>query len=122
MQGRIGYINIHVSDVERAVAFYRDVLGFQLESSDPAFSYARFNVDGFHFAVAGGGTPKSEDAPILERLTGVGIVVPDVDAAFADMKAKGARFTMEPSRQPWGGYMAMFADPDGNVFYLDAAQ
>jgi predicted enzyme related to lactoylglutathione lyase len=28
---------------------------------------------------------------------------------------------MAPSKQPWGGYMAMFADPDGNIFYLDQA-
>jgi len=26
---------------------------------------------------------------------------------------------MKPSKQPWGGFMAMFADPDGNTFYLD---
>jgi len=34
-------------------------------------------------------------------------------------EAKGVRFTMEPEKQPWGGFMGMFADPDGNVFYLD---
>ena len=26
---------------------------------------------------------------------------------------------MEPADQPWGGRLALFADPDGNVFYLD---
>jgi predicted enzyme related to lactoylglutathione lyase len=26
---------------------------------------------------------------------------------------------MPPTDQPWGGFMATFADPDGNVFYLD---
>jgi predicted enzyme related to lactoylglutathione lyase len=26
---------------------------------------------------------------------------------------------MAPTKQPWGGFMAMFVDPDGNVFYLD---
>ena len=26
---------------------------------------------------------------------------------------------MPPERQPWGGFMAMFRDPDGNTFYLD---
>lgn len=29
---------------------------------------------------------------------------------------------MTPSKQPWGGYMAMFADPDGNIFCLDTVQ
>ena len=32
---------------------------------------------------------------------------------------KGVQFTMQPTKQPWGGFMAMFTDPDGNVFYLD---
>ena len=32
------------------------------------------------------------------------------------------RFTMPPSKQPWGGYMALFADPDGNIFYLDSVE
>ena len=26
---------------------------------------------------------------------------------------------MPPEKQPWGGFMAMFLDPDGNSFYLD---
>jgi predicted enzyme related to lactoylglutathione lyase len=26
---------------------------------------------------------------------------------------------MGPGKMPWGGYMAMFMDPDGNEFYLD---
>ena len=120
MKGRIGYINVHVRQFDRAVAFYRDVLGFKLKSSDAAFHFAAFDVDGMRFAVAADGPDAQDDASRPDRLTGIGIVVDDVDAAYQEMKAKGARFTMAPSRQPWGGYMAMFADPDGNVFYLDA--
>ena len=45
--------------------------------------------------------------------------VPDLNAAYEQLKAKGVRFTMVPTKQPWGGFMATFADPDGNVFYLD---
>ena len=29
---------------------------------------------------------------------------------------------MEPAKQPWGAVMALFEDPDGNVFYLDELQ
>ena len=121
MKPRIGYINLHVKDVDREVAFFRDVVGLELLFSDAGFHYARFDA-GIGFAVNSGGEPKPDDAPFAERLSGIGFVVEDVDAAYAEMKARGARFTMEPSRQPWGGYMAMFADPEGNVFYLDSAQ
>mgnify|MGYP002034178777 CR=1 FL=1 len=33
--------------------------------------------------------------------------------------ARSVAFSMPPSRQPWGGFMALMDDPDGNVFYLD---
>lgn len=43
---------------------------------------------------------------------------------ISDEAFQFARFqageTMPPSKQPWGGYMALFADPDGNIFYLDS--
>ena len=44
--------------------------------------------------------------------------VPDLDAAYEALKAKGVTFSMPPKRQGWGGYMAMFLDPDGNVLQL----
>ena len=33
--------------------------------------------------------------------------------------ALGVAFPKPPERQPWGGFMALFADPDGNTYYLD---
>lgn len=121
MQARIGYVNIHVRDYERAVPFYRDALGFELLFKADDFNYARFQVGDLHLAVASGHSDEFTGHAPGDRLTGIGFVVEDVDAAHRELKAKGVRFTMEPSRQPWGGYMAMFADPDGNVFYLDSA-
>ncbi|HEX4096603.1 MAG TPA: VOC family protein [Caulobacteraceae bacterium] len=117
MKPRIGYINLHVHDVDREVAFFRDVVGLDVLFSDASFHFTRFDA-GIGFAVAGGGEPAPAE-PLPDRLSGIGFVVEDVDAKAAEMKTKGARFTMEPSRQPWGGYMAMFADPEGNIFYLD---
>ncbi|MEC8821937.1 MAG: VOC family protein, partial [Pseudomonadota bacterium] len=32
---------------------------------------------------------------------------------------KGVTFEMPPTEQPWGGILALFKDPDGNIFYLD---
>ena len=119
MKPRIGYINLHVHDVEREIAFFRDVVGLELKFTDDTFHFASFDGGAVGFAVAGSGEPPPSE-PLPDRLSGIGFVVDDVDAYAAEMKGRGARFTMEPSRQPWGGYMAMFADPEGNVFYLDA--
>ena len=51
--------------------------------------------------------------------TGIGFTVADLDAAHADLAARGVTFTRPPTREPWGGYMAIFADPDGHTYYLD---
>ena len=121
MDARIGYVNIGVRDLDRAVAFYRDVLGFELVFSEPSFHYARFLVGGMTFAVAASEVDNFTGGKIGHRHTGIGLMVKDVDAAAAELKAKGVVFTMEPGQQPWGGYMGIFSDPDGNLFYLDGA-
>ena len=43
----------------------------------------------------------------------------DLDAEHRRLSGLGVNFTMKPERQPWGGYLSMFADPEGNVLYLD---
>ena len=122
MDARIGYVNIGVRDLERAVAFYRDVVGFNLVFSEPSYHYARFDVNGFTLGVGAGEIDYFTGRPPGDRHTGIGLMVEDVDAAAAELKAKGVVFTMEPGQQPWGGYMGIFSDPDGNLFYLDKAE
>src|SRR5579862_8503504 len=112
----IGYVNIGVVDFPRALAFYRDTLGLPLQFADESFHYARFSAGTVPFAIAGGPQAKPREATVH---TGIGFCVPDVDAAYRALVAKGVHFTMTPQKQPWGGYMAMFSDPDGNIFYLD---
>ncbi|HEU5479063.1 MAG TPA: VOC family protein [Candidatus Tumulicola sp.] len=116
----IGYINLAVTDFTRSLAFYRDVLALPLLFVDDAFQFAAFSAGSVRFAVVGGAdSKKMREARGGDFHTGIGFCVPDVDAAHRELAAKGVRFTMNPSKQPWGGYMALFADPDGNIFYLD---
>jgi catechol 2,3-dioxygenase-like lactoylglutathione lyase family enzyme len=118
MEARIGYVIVGVSDLQRSVAFYRDVLGFELLSCEEQFKFASFKVGDMHFSLAEGGDGGSNHGT-GNRNTGIGFTVADVDAAYAELSAKGVKFTLEPGEQPWGGYMGMFADPDDNIFYLD---
>lgn len=46
-------------------------------------------------------------------------MVADLNQAFEELKAKGVSFPMEPQKQPWGGYMALMEDSEGNILYLD---
>jgi catechol 2,3-dioxygenase-like lactoylglutathione lyase family enzyme len=118
MDMRIGYVIVGVRSLDDAIAFYRDVLGFELLFSEEQFHFASFKVGDMQFSLAAGDGAESAHGA-GNRNTGIGFTVADVDAAHAELVAKGVHFTMAPSKQPWGGYMAMFADPDGNEYYLD---
>lgn len=116
---RLWYVNVFVSDLQRAVGFYRDMLGLPLQFADEKFGYASFASEGVRMGVARVEAGAPEAQLLVGRHTGIGFGVPDLDAAYRELVAKRVRFTMAPSKQPWGGYMATFADPDGNIFYLD---
>jgi len=113
---RISYVNVFVSDLPRAVEFYRDRLGLALEFSSPEHGYASFSAGGIRLGVALAG---ADQAQLVGRHSGIGLEVTDLEAEHARLSGIGVRFTMPPTKQPWGGFMAMISDADGNVFYLD---
>lgn len=113
---RIAYVNVYVRDLERACDFYEKTLGFEPMFKDGDHGYAAFGAGPIRLglAVVGEGQPE-----LLGRHTGIGIDVDDLEAEHARLASAGVEFPMKPERQPWGGFMATLADPDGNVFYLD---
>ncbi|MDE0905760.1 MAG: VOC family protein [Planctomycetota bacterium] len=113
---QIAYVNVHVSDLGRAVAFYRDVLGLSLGFADEDHGYASFVAGSISLGLAVVGQDQSE---LLGVHTGVGFSVEDLEAEHERLVGLGVDFPQKPTRQPWGGFMALMADPDGNVFYLD---
>jgi predicted enzyme related to lactoylglutathione lyase len=114
---RVAHITIYGRDLRRMIEFYRDTLGLPLLAADEAFGYAR--VDGGSVAIGlGAGEPNPDLGVHVGIHTGISFSVPDVDAAYAALTAKGVTFSMPPTRQGWGGYRAMFLDPDGNVIQL----
>ncbi len=100
----------HTSDMERAVRFYRDVLGFRLVSRDYV---ARFDLNGVLFELvpnpAGNALPGSGNA----RLS---LEVKDMHAATKALEAKGVATT--PVKSEPGGLLSYFKDPDGNELCL----
>lgn len=112
----IAYVNVFVSDLDRALAFYRDALGLALEHAAPEHGYASLSAGPVRLGLAVAGEAQRE---LVGRHTGVGLAVSDLEAEHARLADRGVAFPMPPSRQPWGGFMALVADPDGNVLYLD---
>jgi predicted enzyme related to lactoylglutathione lyase len=114
----VWYVNVFVSDLERAIDFYEKKLGLELRHAAREHGYAAFTAGpvGLGLAQVEQGAP---EAGLVGRHTGVGLGVPDLASAYEQLRGRGVRFTQPPEKQPWGGFMAMLADPDGNVFYLD---
>lgn len=112
---RLGYVNFFVSDFDRSLRFFRDQLGLSVLTEDEKFGYASFDTGHASMAFA-----RADDQPeLLGRHTGIGLIAEDINLAYEEMRAAGVEFEMAPTKQPWGGVLALFKDPDGNVFYLD---
>jgi catechol 2,3-dioxygenase-like lactoylglutathione lyase family enzyme len=116
--GAIGQIHVSVTDVDRSVEFYRDVLGipflFRVEGQSMAF----FDCDGVRLYLGVPETPEFSSNPLLY------FVVEDLDDAYSTLRERGVRFRDEPHLIHRAGaselWMTFFKDPDGNNLALMA--
>ncbi len=112
-----GYANFFVTDFDRSLKFFRDQLGLKVVTEDKEFGYASFDTGAAGIAFAR--VDSSEQPELIGRHTGIGLMAKDINLAYEEMQAAGVEFEQPPEQQPWGGVLALFKDPDGNVFYLD---
>ena len=103
-------IYYHVKDMDNAIAFYRDVLGFPLVSRDYV---ARFDIDGVLFELV--------PTPAGVAVSGTGnarlsLGVKDIHEAVRELQVRGV--TTTPIKQEPGGLLSYFKDPDGNELCL----
>ena len=128
MKPRITVLTIGVDDLEKAVAFYRDGLGWptkgiigkEFEHGAVAF----FEMQpGLQLAL----WPRASIAhdtglpvgprSVTELTLGYNVnSAKEVDAAMAIAKKAGARVVKETGKTFFGGYSGYFADPDGHVW------
>lgn len=113
IDGLAGVI-IWTDHLEPMAAFYRDTLRLPLHSERPHFvafqlGPARLSV-GLHSQVQG---PAKE--PV--RVT-VNLAVDDIHTVYDELTAHGVAFVRPPEREHWGGWVASFRDPDGNLLQL----
>ena len=102
---KLGYVIEFVSDMNRAVKFYRDVLGFQLKFESPGWSEF---VTGETTLALHPASQKNAAGTVL-----LGFTVPDVQEFHKEMSEKGVQFTMPPTKQDFGGLLARFVDSEG---------
>jgi lactoylglutathione lyase len=116
---------IYTADLPRALAFYRDGLGFAETFRFPADGEAEFvslaltDSTGLALAAAGDslhGRPVTPGARGFELCIYTG----DVDEAVNGLGRRGYQVLVEPVDQPWNERMAYVADPDGNPVMICA--
>lgn len=106
-------IAVFVTDVDRAIAFYRDTLGLPV-SRQGAYG-AEFLVEPPHLSIHPAVHPDAQ--PLVGRHTGLTFHVSGLLHYCGMLHDRGVRFVAEPTKQDFG-VMAMIADPDGNIFAL----
>ncbi|MFF3028020.1 MULTISPECIES: VOC family protein [Microbacterium] len=120
------------TDAEASVAFYRDVLGFEVRK-DVGYEQMRWVTVGpvgqpdtaivLTPPAVDPGISEGERATILELMAkgsygGIVLATSDVDAAYAEIEARGADVVQEPIDQPYGIRDCAFRDPAGNMVRL----
>ncbi|HWP95151.1 MAG TPA: VOC family protein [Gammaproteobacteria bacterium] len=111
----IGQVAITVRDLDRAVAFYRDVLGlkFLFQASGMAF----FDLGSVRLMLGQARAPQD-----VSRASILYYRVDDIDAATLALEARGVKLREEPQPVHTAGgrelWLAFFEDVEGNVFAL----
>jgi len=102
---KLNYVIKFVANMDRAVKFYRDVLGLPLKFQSPGWSEFETGdtILGLH--------PASQKN--LAGAVELGFNDPDLDKFHEEMKAKGVQFSMPPTKQDFGGLLAQFVDSEG---------
>ncbi|HEX8857335.1 MAG TPA: VOC family protein [Thermoleophilaceae bacterium] len=116
MDWRLELVQVPVSDVDRAKAFYTEKLRFNADvdvSPQEGLRFVQLTPPGSPASIAiGTGLTQMEPGSI----EGLQVVVADADAARAELVERGVEVS-EVQEFPWGRFV-FFSDPDGNRWAL----
>jgi len=128
----LSYCTLAVHDLDAALGFYRDALGFDVRD-DVEFDGTRWTSvnppsqpdvriilepSGAGRAVTPADRQAIEDLMAKGLLGRLAFVTDDCDATFAHLEAAGAEVMQEPINQPSGVRDCAFRDPSGNLLHF----
>lgn len=104
------------TDLQRSIAFYRDVLGFVIGEEwreNGELTGCEIRAGAVTFMLVQDDFAKGRD-----RQKGIGTrmrchTAQDIDTLAAEIKARGGILDQEPQEMPWGERVFMITDPDG---------
>lgn len=120
MDWKLELIAVPVSDVDRAKSFYSEKAGFNVDHDhrfSDALRFVQLTPPGSACSIAIG---KGISTKAPGSVEGLQVVVPDVEAARAELVERGVEVS-EIQDYPWRRFV-FFNDPDGNGWAVQEAQ
>jgi len=108
---RLWLTMIPVCNIDKALIFYNELLGLPIALDARTFNHAEVGPEepsakiGLH--------PTGRKSTRIRR-TGIVFETDDIYALYERLKEHGVKFTLKPTKMPWGGIVADFLDPDNN--------
>jgi catechol 2,3-dioxygenase-like lactoylglutathione lyase family enzyme len=116
MEMKLELVFLPVADVDKAIDFYVNKIGFNLDHDhqvSPEMRFVQLTPEGSACSISiGTGLLDGELPPVK----GLQLVVADARAAHAELSARGVAVS-DVDVQPWGTFVR-FSDPDGNAWAL----
>jgi len=113
---RIGQIFVNVHDLDRAIAFYRDVLGMTFLFQAPP-NMAFFDCDGIRLMLGVADRPELDHPASI-----IYYKVDDIERVYEIFKARGVEFVVKPHlvapMPTYDLWLADFRDSEGNIMEL----
>jgi predicted enzyme related to lactoylglutathione lyase len=116
--GALVWNELLTDNAEKAAAFYRDVLGIEIEKMQGPFDYTLFKVGGRSVAGIMQKTPEMGEIP---NVWSIYFHVDDCNAVVENTKKLGGKLEMGPKDTEMGPF-AVLADPQGGYFQVIASK
>ncbi len=123
MDARISIITIGVKNLDQMTKWYADIFGWKKTNEEENITFLQLQ----HLMLSFYPIDKLADevpiSPSAKDAQGFTMALnmrskEEVDAAFADLKAKGANIAKAPEEVFWGGYSGYVVDPENNAWEI----
>ncbi len=111
-------VRIFVRNWSGACTFYGTTLGLKERFRNDEIGWAEYDVGGPCIGLERVQPGDSEGEALVGRFVGVSLRVEDIDETYDLLNKQGVTIVAPPEKQDWGGSLAQFEDPDGNILTL----
>lgn len=113
---------VWVQDVDAAIDYYVNTLGFEKTADTPMGDSDRWVTVRPLGSVAAVAIQPVRNRPHAggggQGNSGITFISTDLDKTYQELSAKGVKFDGPPEAMPWGAKATFFSDPDGNSFFI----